>query len=80
MENKYITAGQVSGGGFLIWISNLDLASWSYLVGIAGVLLGMAAGFYWQRRKDQRDQAIMLATLEALKTRGVVINEEHRLG
>lgn len=80
MDNKYITAGQVGGGGFLIWLSNLDLASWSYIVGIIGVVLGMAAGFYWQRRRDKRDEAITQATLEALKTRGVVVNEEHRLG
>lgn len=79
MDNKYVTASQVGGGGFLVWISGLDLASWSYIIGIAGVVLGMAAGFYWQYRKDKRDQAIMLATLEALKTRGVVINDEHNV-
>lgn len=79
MDNKYITTAQVGGGGFLVWLSSLDLASWSYIVGIAGVVLGMAAGFYWQRRRDKRDEAIFQATLIALKTRGVTINEEHRM-
>lgn len=91
MDNKYVTASQVGGGGFLVWISSLDLASWSYIIGIVGVVLGMAGGFYWQWRKDKRDkeaqakkdardEAIMLATIEALKTKGVMVNDEHNVG
>lgn len=70
MENKYVMTGQVAGGGALVWISGLDLASWSYIVGIMVAIVGLAGGFFWQWRKDKRDKAIMLATLEALKTRG----------
>lgn len=77
MENKYVTTGQVAGGGVLVWISNLDLASWSYIVGIGVAIVGLVGGSYWQWKKDKRDQAIMMATLEALKTRGVVIHDEH---
>lgn len=76
MENKYVTTATVGSGGFMMWVSSLDLSSWSYIVGMFVALVGLAGGLYWQHRQDKRNQKIMEATLEALKTKGVVVNED----
>lgn len=75
MENKYVVAGQASSGGMLIWLSNLDLASWSYIVGILVALIGLMGGAYWQWKKDKRDAEMHKAILESIKTRGVNVDE-----
>ncbi len=72
-----MTAAQVSGGGFLVWISKLDLASWSYIAGISVAVLGLVASIYWQWRKDKRDAQVNAAILKSIRDRGVVLNEEH---
>lgn len=77
MDNKYVTTAQVGGGSLLVWVSNLDLASWSYLIGIASVILGLIGGFYWQWRKDKRDSAVQAAVLKAIQERGVNVSAEH---
>jgi uncharacterized membrane protein YebE (DUF533 family) len=84
MENKYVTTGQAAAGGFLVWISGLDLASWSYIVGIFVALVGLLGGAYWQWRKDKRDAEksrmdleVQRAILESIKLRGVIIQDEH---
>ena len=77
MENKYFTGGYVGGGGLLAWLGSIDLASWSYIVGITIGVLGFVFGVWWQWKKDRRDEAIMKATLEALRTRGVIIHDDH---
>lgn len=77
MDNKIVTAAQVSGGGFLVWISKLDLASWSYIAGISVAIIGLAASFYWQWRKDKRDALVNAAILNSIRERGVVLNDEH---
>jgi uncharacterized membrane protein YebE (DUF533 family) len=76
MENKHVTGTLAAGGGFLAWLSSLDLPSISYGVGIFVALAGLGLGFYWQWRKDKRDQRIMEATLEALKTKGVSLHDD----
>lgn len=75
MKDGAVVAGQVTGGGMLAFISQLDLASWSYIVGILVALLGLAGGFYWQWKKDRRAEAIQKAILESIKTRGVNVDE-----
>lgn len=79
MKDGAVVAGQVTGGGMLAFISQLDLASWSYIVGILVALLGLAGGFYWQWKKDKRAEALNKAILESIKAKGVIVNEEHEL-
>lgn len=75
MKDGLVTGGQVAGGGMLVYISNLDWASWSYIVGIFVALIGLAAGLYWQWRKDKRDAEMHKAILESIRTRGVNVDE-----
>lgn len=77
MDNKVVTAAQVSGGGFLVFISKLDLASWSYIAGISVAVLGLAGSFYWQWRKDKRDALVNAAILNSIREKGVVLNDQH---
>lgn len=77
MDNKYVTTAQVGGGGLLVWVSNLDLASWSFIVGMAGVIIGVLGGLYWQWRKDRRDAVVNAAILAAIRERGVILNDKH---
>lgn len=79
MKDGAVVAGQVTGGGMLAVISQLDLAAWSYIVGILVALLGLAGGFYWQWRKDKRAEALNKAILESIKAKGVIVNEDHEL-
>lgn len=76
MENKYVAGGTVTGGWFLTFISHLDWPTISYIVGIFVAVIGLVAGIWWQWRKDKRDEAIMKATLEALRNKGVTINDD----
>ena len=75
MKDGLVTGGQVAGGGMLVYISNLDWASWSYIVGIFVALIGLAAGLYWQWRKDKRDTEMHKAIMESIRTRGVNVDE-----
>lgn len=75
MENKYVVAGQASSGGMLVLLSSLDLASWSYIVGIFVAIIGLVGGAYWQWRKDKREAEMHKAILESIKTRGVNVDE-----
>jgi len=77
MDNKIITGGQICGSGLLVWLSQLDPASWSYIIGIGGVLVGTVFGLFWQYRRDKRERLIFEATLESLKSKGVTLNDEH---
>jgi uncharacterized membrane protein YebE (DUF533 family) len=77
--NEIVTSGTVGAGGLLAYVSHLDWASWSYIVGIIVALVGLAGGFYWQWRKDRRAEEVHKAILESIKAKGVVVNEEHEL-
>lgn len=79
MKDGLVVGGQVGGGGVLVFLSQLDLASWSYIVGIFVALVGLVGGMYWQWRKDKRADALNKAILESIKLRGVNVNEEHEL-
>ncbi len=48
MKDGAVVAGQVTVGSGVAFLSQLDLASWSYIVGILVALAGLAGGFYWQ--------------------------------
>lgn len=75
MKDGLVVGGQVSGGGFLVYLSQLDLASWSYIVGIMVALVGLAGGMYWQWRNDKRKAELQKAILSSIKTRGVNVDE-----
>lgn len=79
MKDGAVVAGQVTVGSGVAFLSQLDLASWSYIVGILVALAGLVGGFYWQWRKDKRAQALNKAILDSIKSKGVIINEEHEL-
>ena len=80
MKNGLVISGtQVGGGGILMYLSSLDLASWSYIVGMLVAVVGLVAGLYWQWRKDRRADLVNKAVLESIKLRGVTFNEERNL-
>ncbi len=75
MKDQLVVGGQVGGGGFLVYLSQLDLASWSYIVGILVALVGLAAGLFWQWRDNKRKAELQKAILESIKSRGVNLDE-----
>lgn len=79
MENRHVSLLQGFGGAFLIWISNLDLASWSYVIGMFVALVGLIGSFVWQFRRDKREQAISAATIAALQKGSVTVGNTEEL-
>jgi hypothetical protein len=77
LDNKHVVAAQVTGGGFLVYISKFDLSQWSFIVGMSVAVLGLCAGFYWQYRRDKRERILNDAMIKAIKEKGVVLNEDH---
>lgn len=65
--NERGTMTTVGIGGFLAWLSNLDLSSWSYIIGISVAVLSLAYGFYFSYRRNRREEELHRATLESLK-------------
>lgn len=62
-----------------MWISSLDLASWSYIIGMLVAVFGLAGSFIWQFRRDKREQAIQQATLAALQKGSISVNGPEEL-
>lgn len=74
-DNRIVNASLVTAsGGFLAWLSKLDLSTVSYVVGISVAVLGLAISLFFQWRKDRRDAEVHKATLKALETKGVSID------
>lgn len=87
MENKHVTGAVFGLGAIWTYLSSLPWPVISYMVGSAVAILGLILGWWWQRRKDQREtayweaksqreHAIAQATLEALKTGKVTLLHE----
>lgn len=62
--NKVTQAGAVAG--VLGWLAQIN---WIGLSGVLVAVLGLAANFYFQHRRDKREQAESLARIEALRER-----------
>lgn len=75
---------RVTGGVTLLGLGWSVASTWnwpmiSYIVGTAVAVIGLLLGFLWSWRRDKREREIMLATLESLRSKGVVINDENVL-
>lgn len=74
-ENRIVNAALVtSSGGFLAWLSKLDLSTLSYAVGIFVAVAGLLLSVFFQWRKDRRDAEVHAATLRAIEKKGVNID------
>lgn len=62
--NKVTQAGAIAG--VLGWLAQIN---WIGLSGVLVAVLGLAANFYFQHRRDKREQAESLARIEALRER-----------
>lgn len=64
IANKVTQAG--AAAGFAGWLVSVNWIGWA---GVAIALAGFAVNLYFQRRRDQREQAESLARIEALRGR-----------
>ncbi|PIA74291.1 holin [Ectopseudomonas toyotomiensis] len=62
--NKVTQAGAIAG--VLGWLAQIN---WIGLSGVLIAVLGLAVNFYFQHRRDKREQAESLARIEALRER-----------
>ncbi|MFI8608510.1 holin [Pseudomonas sp. NPDC077649] len=60
--NKVTQAGAVAG--VLGWLAQIN---WIGLSGVLIAVLGLAVNFYFQHRRDKREQAESVARIEALR-------------
>tara|TARA_Y100001938_G_C8011808_1_gene390426 strand:- start:413 stop:679 length:267 start_codon:yes stop_codon:yes gene_type:complete len=65
--NKSMLGGAVAG--VFGWMAQIN---WIGLSGVVIALLGLAVNFYFQHRRDKREQAESLARIEALRERCIV--------
>lgn len=76
-DSKLVNAAiPVGSGGFLMWISNLDWSTLSYMVGISVAVLGLIVSVYFQYRRDRRDEEVHRVTIESIQKRGVSVTDE----
>lgn len=64
VANKVTQAGAVAG--FFGWLAQIN---WIGLSGVLIAVLGLAANFYFQHRRDRREQIESQARIEALRAR-----------
>ena len=64
IANKATFGGAVAG--FLGWLSQVN---WIGLAGVFIALAGLALNYYFQHRRDMREQAESIARIEALRER-----------
>jgi heme/copper-type cytochrome/quinol oxidase subunit 2 len=62
--NKVTQAGAIAG--VLGWLAQIN---WIGLSGVLIAVMGLAVNFYFQHRRDKREQAESLARIEALRER-----------
>lgn len=55
MSDRGAAAG-AGVGGFIMWLSTLDLSSLSYIVGIIVAIISLIYGFYFAYRRNKREQ------------------------
>lgn len=64
VANKFTFGGAITG--FLGWMAQIN---WIGLAGVLIALAGLAANFYFQHRRDKREQAESVARIQALRER-----------
>lgn len=57
----------VSTGSLLMWLSSLDVAEWSYMIGAFVAVASLVYGFYFAWKKNKRDQEEHELRMEMLR-------------